>query len=322
MVWSPTGPFAMSWALFVARCLLAVVFTVAGLAKLAAPRALRETLLEFGLPSRAAAVGAFALPLAELAVAVLLLPTVTARWAALGAFVLLGGFCVAIGRALARGERPECGCLGSVHSEPIGPGTLVRDVVLAAVAVFVAAAGPGRSAGDVFGGVHVSALAIVFGGIVALQGWFLRQLFGQNGRLLARVRALEGDATQRALEGLAIGSEAPALELPDHRALDEVLAGGLPVALVFSSPGCESCTQLLPELRRLRAERDGELEILLIEENREALENYRMFTVPSATLVGPDGRIASPTAIGSTAVTELLEGAHVRLDALLRLAEG
>lgn len=316
----------MGTAVLILRLGLALVFAVAGLAKLADPGAMRETLLEFGVPPRMAVAGAIALPLAELAVAALLLPTVTARWGAAGALVLLAAFCVAIGRALARGERPDCGCLGSVHSSPIGPNTLVRNAILCALAVMVLAAGAGRSLAGVFGGVHLTPLAIVAtmtGVVVAVQAWFVWQLFLQNGRLLARVRALEEPGAPRGqAEGLPVGAPAPALEFPDHRTLTELLIRGRPVALVFSTLGCDACTELLPELHRLRDKRDGELDIALIENNREAFADYRISAVPSATLVNPDGRVATSTVTGADAVKDLLETPRRPATGLLRVMAG
>ena len=81
------------------------------------------------------------LPLAELAVAVLLLPEATAWWGALGALALLLLFCLAIGVNLARGRQPDCHCFGQLHSEPAGPSTLLRNGALAAVALLVVVAG-------------------------------------------------------------------------------------------------------------------------------------------------------------------------------------
>jgi hypothetical protein len=44
---------------------------------------------------------------------------------------------------LARGRQPDCRCFGQLHSAPVTWKTLVRNLTLAAVAVLVAAAGPG-----------------------------------------------------------------------------------------------------------------------------------------------------------------------------------
>lgn len=79
----------MSVALLIARCALALVFVIAALGKLADRPGLRATLTQFGLPRRLVTAGALALPLLELAIGVLLIPSATARPAALVALALL-----------------------------------------------------------------------------------------------------------------------------------------------------------------------------------------------------------------------------------------
>ena len=127
--------------MLVVRLVLAAVLAAAGLAKLADRAGMRRALVDFGVPARfAPAVGAL-LPLAELAAAALLVPPATARWGALLALLLLAFFVAAIAVNLAEGRRPDCRCFGPLHSAPAGWPTLVRNVVLAAGAAFVALAG-------------------------------------------------------------------------------------------------------------------------------------------------------------------------------------
>jgi uncharacterized membrane protein YphA (DoxX/SURF4 family) len=92
----------------IARLVLVVVFVVAGLTKLADRAGLRQALIDFGVPARLATPGGILLPLAELAVAVALIPLVSAWWGALGALVLLALFIVGITFNLARGRKPDC----------------------------------------------------------------------------------------------------------------------------------------------------------------------------------------------------------------------
>src|SRR5437016_4772776 len=139
----------MGILLLLARLPLAAVFTVAGLAKLADRAGSRQALVGFGLPGALAAPLGLLLPLAELAVAVALLPAAWAWWGALGALVLLLLFVVGIGFNLARGRTPDCHCFGQLHSEPVGWPTLARNGILAAIAAFVVWQGrtyPGPSA--------------------------------------------------------------------------------------------------------------------------------------------------------------------------------
>src|SRR5688500_2269837 len=94
----------------IARFVLAAVFAVAGLTKLADRPGSREALVAFGVPERLASPGAVALPIAELAVAVLLVPAATATVGAAGALALLLAFCAGIARSMIRGESPDCHC--------------------------------------------------------------------------------------------------------------------------------------------------------------------------------------------------------------------
>src|SRR5947209_19976636 len=127
----------MGILLLLAGLLLAAVFVVAGLAKLADRAGSRQALVGFGLPAALAAPLGLLLPLAELAVAVALLPAAWAWWGALGALALLLLFVSGIGYNLAHGRQPDCHCFGQLHSAPAGWPTLTRNLVLAAIAGFV-----------------------------------------------------------------------------------------------------------------------------------------------------------------------------------------
>src|SRR5438045_1017440 len=133
----------MSDAVGIARLVLVAVFAVAGWAKLSDRSGTRQAVREFGVPDALATPVTFLLPLAELVVAALLLFSGTAVIGAIGAAVLLALFIVAIGVSLARGKRPDCHCFGQVHSEPVGPATLVRNAVLVGLAALIIADGTG-----------------------------------------------------------------------------------------------------------------------------------------------------------------------------------
>jgi uncharacterized membrane protein YphA (DoxX/SURF4 family) len=133
----------MDIGVLVSRLLLAAVLTVAGLAKLVDRAGSRRALAEFGIPATLVSPLAILLPLAELVVAVALIPAATVWWGALGALGLLVVFTLGIGINLAQGRRPDCHCFGQLHSEPVGWPTLARNGLLLAVAGFVAC-GPRR----------------------------------------------------------------------------------------------------------------------------------------------------------------------------------
>jgi peroxiredoxin len=258
--------------LLTSRLLLAVVFVLAGVTKLLDPSGSRQALASFGVPARLSPSIGLLLPLAELVVAVALIPRPTAWWGALGAFTLLSLFVIGIAVTLARGEAPDCHCFGQLYSEPVGRSTLARNIALAALAGFVLWQGwgdPGTSSVAWIGRISVAeralllAVAIVTAGMIA-EGWILLNLVQQNGRLLLRLDDLEArlGATGQvpavppvpapSAKGLPIGSVAPAFMLRDLEeepvTLADLLAPGKPVFLVFSDPGCGPCTALMPDV--------------------------------------------------------------------------
>jgi uncharacterized membrane protein YphA (DoxX/SURF4 family) len=167
-----------------ARLGLAAVFAVAAMAKLSDRTAFAETLERFRLPP----VAAPAVPAAELAAALLLLVPASVRVGAGAALVLLALFTAVLAATLRRGEQPDCGCFGASSPTPIGPGTLVRNGALAALAAAVLVGGAGAAP-------RGSTLWIVLlVALVVAQTWLVRQLLVRNGRLLERLGALEREA--------------------------------------------------------------------------------------------------------------------------------
>ena len=110
----------MDIVLLIARLVLALIFVLAGLAKLADRKGSRQAVADFGVPAVLAAPIGVLLPLAELVVGASLIPASTAWWGAVGALALLLLFVVGIGINLARGRKPECHCFGQLHSGPAG----------------------------------------------------------------------------------------------------------------------------------------------------------------------------------------------------------
>jgi peroxiredoxin/uncharacterized membrane protein YphA (DoxX/SURF4 family) len=274
----------MGPALLICRALLAGVFLIAGVAKLADLAGSRRAVGEFGVPERLADAVGVALPVAELAVAAALIPTASARFGAVGAAMLLVFFIAAIASAMARGRTPDCHCFGQIHSAPAGWSALTRNVVLVGVACFVAVAGwsdGGASATAWIGrldGVHAWGLlgGAVLAAAVVFLSWFSLQLLRQQGRLLLRLESLEeavrggGDdrVARRGPPGLAVGSVAPAFSLPaldgEVVTLESLRTRERPVLLVFTDPGCGPCEELLPDVGRWVREHDLALTVALV----------------------------------------------------------
>jgi peroxiredoxin len=284
----------MGAALLASRLLLAGVFLIAGVAKLADRAGSRQAVVGFGVPERlASAVGA-GLPATELVVGVALILSVSARFAALGALLLLAAFVGGIVVALRRGTGADCHCFGQLHSAPVSWRTLGRNGVLAVVAAFVVIVGwrhPGVSAtawiARLSGGWAAAlGLGVVLGLVVGFLVWFALQLLSQNGRIFARLEAIEaaigeaggapsaGGGPLAALGsgldggGLPVGAPAPTFALSstdgEHHALGTLLAAGVPLLLVFSDAGCGPCDALLPEVAAWQREHQQHLQIALI----------------------------------------------------------
>jgi peroxiredoxin len=321
--------------------LLAFVFAVAAVAKLVGPAGTRAAIEAFGVPARLAAPGALLLPITELAIAVALIPAATGRWGALAAVALLAIFSLAIARTLRAGSTPDCNCFGGLTQTEVGRGTLVRNLLLAGIAAFVALSGQSVSA---LRWITVPAaqdrlgIALMIACLAAL-GWFCWQLLRQNGRLLLRLDAEVPGAGPRsasapALPPLEPGAAAPAFSGHDLHgepvSLESLLAAGLPVALFFTDPGCGACEAALEDVARAQRERSDKLTLAVISsgsidrikekaaefgldrvvpQDDEALfDAYRVNGVPGVVQIDPSGALSHPAALGADAVIEALLG--------------
>lgn len=116
---------------YAAAVLLAVVFVVAGLAKLLRPRRTATAFALLGLP--APRLFALVVPLAELLVAATLLAAPDVGGVA--ALVALSFFTTLVAVRLRRGERVPCGCFGAANPAPLTGADVVRNLLLAGLAV-------------------------------------------------------------------------------------------------------------------------------------------------------------------------------------------
>jgi thiol-disulfide isomerase/thioredoxin len=334
-------------AILAARLLLAAVFVVAAVTKLTDRQGTRQAIVAFGASEALAGPLALALPVAELVVAGLLLPSETAFAGAIGALALLLLFSAAIAFNLARGRAPDCHCFGQLHSEPAGPRTLARNAALAVVAA-VAVAGTlgGRDTSAVgwVGGLTATELAIAGSALVllALGAMAFVSLLKAYGRLLVRLERVEETLADAGLQvpeaslgpefGLELGTPAPMFAVADSAGeqvtLDDLLAPGPPLLLLFASPGCGPCQALLPKLAGWQAELAGRLTLavasdgtpddlraeaeelgldnVLVDPGAQLYRDFEASGTPSAVLIAPDGAIASRVALGPDAIEAMV----------------
>jgi peroxiredoxin len=293
----------MEIVLLVVRLILAAVFGVAGVAKLADRAGSRKALAGFGVPESLSAPLALMLPLTEIVIAVALLPLSTAWVGGTGALALLLAFSIGIGVNLARGNSPDCHCFGQLHSEPVSWKVFARNLALAVMAGLIIVAGqPGLSAfawlNELKAGERVSlSLSLVALGLLIPVVVFLRRLLRQQTASLEMLTALkkliEEDYAEPApieredaappVEGLPVGAPAPHFALETLQgellSLDTLLAGSKPVLLFFVSPTCAPCKSLLPQVSHWEREFSAWLTIAVLsrgtlKENQAKMAKY------------------------------------------------
>ncbi len=308
------------------RVLLAGVFAVAAVGKLLDRAGSAEALHAFGAPPALVPGLVFAIPALECLSAAALLVSPLARWGAVLGLGLLVVFSAAIGLALRAGRAPDCHCFGQLHSEPAGPGTLIRNGVLAAGAVAILAAGPGRSL-DALSARDAVDLVLV--ALVAMLAVYAQRLRGENVRLSAGGGSPAGDS------GVTVGMAMPPFALPEVTrpgapvtSLAELAPVPRPLALVFTSTRCPVCQNMYPAVRRWQAALADQIDVVVIssgplaanaqlatkhgiarmlaQPDRELNRIIGPLPTPSALLLGPRRRVLAPPAIGPVAIEAML----------------
>ncbi|MBZ5728265.1 MAG: redoxin domain-containing protein [Acidobacteriia bacterium] len=295
----------MNLVLILGRLILAGVFALAAITKLADRDGSKKAVTDFGLPNSLAHPLSLLLPLVELVISFLVIFPRSGSWGGVGALALLAIFTVGICVNLARGRAPECHCFGQLHSAPIGWPTLVRNCLLGGCAGLVVWQGRNEHGVSVLQAINDLVYNHDVGGafaavVVALafvaQGWLMFHLFRQHGRMLVRIDDLETTLKERGLlavaaqaqSGLPTGSSAPSFGLPllsgEMTSLERLLELGRPVLLIFSDPRCNPCNALLPDVARWEREEGSRLTIAIIsrgtvEANRAKTINYGLKNV-------------------------------------------
>jgi peroxiredoxin/uncharacterized membrane protein YphA (DoxX/SURF4 family) len=303
----------MDALLLAARLILAAVFLVSGIAKLFDLSGSQAAMRSFGVPDSMAKSGGVLLPLVEIALAVLLVPVTTAKWGALLAFLLLVVFIAGVGYNLARGRKFECQCFGQLTRSEIGPSTLIRNLVLAVLALYVAYNGfarntVGPAVSDWLRGLNTFEWIMLVVGVavvaaLAAISWLLVHLLGQNGRLLVRLDRIESaledadiaisdedeeEEEEEEEEGLPYGAPAPAFSLSglygETMTLDALRAAEKPVLLVFSDPSCGPCNALMADVGKWQHDLTDKLTVAVVsrgslDDNRQKKKQYNLTTV-------------------------------------------
>jgi peroxiredoxin len=170
---------------------------------------------------------------------------------------------------------------------------------------------------------------------------FIAQLILQNGRLLLRIEQVESklslivEASQTIDHGLAIGSEAPLIELPSLDAASWSLLDqrGQRSLVLFFSHNCGYCLEMIPDLEQWRLLKASDLNavatqlIIVVHGEREEVDamlgkfkdkltvlfdttsttmrDYEVVGTPTAYLIDEEGRIASLRTVGRMSIIGL-----------------
>jgi peroxiredoxin/uncharacterized membrane protein YphA (DoxX/SURF4 family) len=336
----------MEIILLLFRILLAGIFALAGIAKFLDLKGSEKAFTDFGVPRSLAMTGAVALSVAEIAIAMFLLPVQTSWYAAIGASALLLLFIGQMIYQVAKGNAPDCHCFGQLHSAPVSKVSIARNILFAVPALILVVSGP-TNQGMALTDPRLDVMQLVFGvaivGFLAAMVVTLRKISTQQDELLRRVELMELVARDGAAvarddvahphEGLPIGAPFPHFELPDLEGKTVTLAGlrdeGLPVLFFFVSPSCTPCKALVPEFEHWQRDLYGKTNVIfissgkpednrtkfggnaaktiLLQKDRELAALVKAQWTPTAVLMDAAGRVASHAAAADTAIRTLIE---------------
>ena len=268
------------------RIFLAAIFALAGIGKLLDLEGSEKAVKDFGVPNDLAKPFAVGLPIAELIIAVLLLPVATAWFGAIGGFFLLLAFIGGMLWQMAQGNAPDCHCFGQIHSEPVSAKSLIRNAIFAILSFFLVVQGNQNQGLSLLDSSNNSTegngMSLILGlatvGLLAAAVYFLKIISVQQTQIMRRIEILEltsfeGSETKREdvskpQEGLIIGTTAPDFELPDINGKQvsskQILNSKKSTLLLFVGPNCSPCAALLPEIEKWQDELKGKLNFVFI----------------------------------------------------------
>ncbi len=331
--------------IFFARIFLFALFLVAGLGKIIDLKGERKQLEDFGVPKTLSPILAVLLPIVELTIAFCFLFNVTAYFAATAALALLLIFTAFLGYQLAKGNSADCYCFGSIHSEPISPKSLIRNLLFAIPAVFLIFQGNSVQKLDFSKLSFELSLTVLIGlGITALLGLvclYMKRILENQVKILRQLEIIsfgeigaerKMEDVKHPEEGLPMGAPVPeftALSV-DGEKVDstKIFSAQNSSLIVFVSPSCNPCNALMLELLNWQEKLKGKLDFVFISsgkpsENKEKfdLQSNKIFLqkdkeisevfgvqwTPTAVFVNKHNKIASKPILGNDAIKSLLE---------------
>lgn len=301
-----------------ANVILALLLVISAVAKLRSPDETRDAFVSLKLPRWLAKSPApVLLPWGELLLAVLLV--VSSGWllilATVGSVVLFAIYTVLIGRALRFEEAVSCNCFGVLGAQGVSGRTLVRNVVLLALAILgLVAAVQGQSF------ARLAELAV---------GWDWVVVAALS--TAALFLSLDGGTTAASAPPAAAGSWVAYASLTDASTSAQVTmrqlgARGGGATVVFLRPGCGSCERLVDEWADATASAPrptipvsptatipdtpgwASLQGLMVDTGSNLGMALTGGSTPAAVVIGADGQLVGEPAIGLASVRELING--------------
>jgi len=295
--------------LLIIRLFLAVVLLTAGVAKLVDHDGSCKAMLGFGVPESFASVLSWILVLAELSLAIALVPSISFQFAAIGALALFSLFSIGVGVSVAKGKKTTCHCFGQLHSAPIGWKTIARNVVLTILAAILAWQRETAVSSNFDSWMNsltnperwIFAVSIAATVLLTTGLFLLLKVLNQQKELTAQIEEIHDRLDEQQLpqstkhreiafpsSGLPIGAPAPAFTLSDihgeQHSLTSILKDGKSALLLFSSPSCGPCETLLPDVAKWQREYADRLQIVLISAGTEK-ENRAKYSDEDIDLV-------------------------------------
>ncbi|MEO8043252.1 MAG: MauE/DoxX family redox-associated membrane protein [Acidobacteriota bacterium] len=334
----------MDLVLLIVRLILFAVFALAAVGKFLDLKGSEKAVRDFGTPDEFAKTFAIALPFAEIVFAFCFLFVSTSWLGAIGALILLLAFSGGMVWQMAKGNAPDCHCFGLMHSEPISPKTLVRNIIFALLALFLIAQGRDGQGYGLSDSTSNTMQLIFILLVLMLAGvaiFYLKKIVEGQTEILRRIELLEvisreGVPLERSdagspHDGLPIGSPFPEFELTDTSGREvsrsTLLENGKPAVLFFVSATCEPCKALLPEMERWEAELGDRVNFALfstgtveanadkfavfspdvvLQKNRELADLVYARWTPTAIFIRADGTVGSHPAAGDIAIRKLI----------------
>lgn len=285
----------MDVILLLIRIFLAAIFLVAGVGKLLDLKGSEKAVKDFGTPDEFAKFFSIALPFAEIVFGLCLLFTSMSWTGAIGATILLLTFTGGMIAQMAQGNAPDCHCFGAIHSEPVSKKSLTRNIIFAALSIFLIAQGrenQGLGFSDLRDEMAIQLfLGLATIGLLGAVVYFLKKITEQQTQIIRRIELLEiishegGGETKREdvsnpHEGLPIGAPAPDFAAQDLSgkivSFDSLLVKNKPMILFFGSPSCIPCQTLLPEIENWQDDLKDKVNFVFISKGTEK-ENAEKF---------------------------------------------